>query len=137
MKKAFKLITLICVVASMFAMSSCKKSQEDLIVGTWKLTAIDSEPQNPFALFLVGSTFAFNADKTMTATVSIFGQTEVSNGTYTINDGKLVMTIDGEALAAEIKTLDKKNLSIFLEETDEDEDGQPMTIKMTWNFERQ
>lgn len=134
MKKAFKVLTLVCFVAALFTMTSCTKSQEDLIVGTWKITKVDSEPVNPFVGFL-GTTLTFNADNTMSTSQEMLGEVETTNGTYKINNGKIVMTIDGDPQDAEIKTLDKKNLVLYLEEIDE-EDPQ-FSIKMTWTLERQ
>lgn len=128
MKNIFKLLTIVCFVASVTMFSSCKKSNEDLIVGTWKCSSITSEPQDPFMNLFVGFTFTFNADKTLVANV----RDEVGKGTYTVDGNKLTMTLEGESMVADIITLDKKKLSFSYTETDVDE-----PVKVTMNFDKQ
>ena len=133
MKNVFKLLTVVCLVATMTTLTSCKKSNEDLIVGTWKCTSVTCEPQNPFMNLLVGCNFTFNADKTLVT--SIFD--EQSTGTYAVDGNKLTMTVDGETIVADIKSLDKKNLSFAYTEEDEDDEGNPVTVTVTMNFDKQ
>ena len=133
MKNVFKLLTVVCLVATMTTLTSCKKSNEDLIVGTWKCTSVTCEPQNPFMNLLVGCTFTFNADKTLVT--AIFD--EQATGTYAVDGDKLTMTVDGETIVADIKSLDKKKLSFAYTEEDEDDEGNPVTVTVTMNFDKQ
>ena len=129
MKNIFKLLTIVCFVASVTMFSSCKKSNEDLIVGSWKCSSITSEPQeDPSLNLFIGATFTFNADKTRVANVL----DEVGKGTYAVDGNKLTMTLEGESMVADIITLDKKKLSFSYTETDEDE-----PVKVTMNFDKQ
>ena len=128
MKNIFKLLTIVCFVASVTMFSSCKKSNEDLIIGTWKCSSITCEPQDPFMNLFIGVTFTFNADKTLVANAL----DEVGKGTYAVDGNKLTMTIEGESMVADIITLDKKKLSFSYTETAEDE-----TVKVTMNFDKQ
>lgn len=141
MKKAFKVLSIVCFVAALFTMTSCTKSQEDLIVGTWKVSNVVSEPENPFVLMMVGTTFTFNADNTCSTSTTFMGMTNVQNGTYTIADGKLSMTLTDEdgsdTEVFDIKKLDKSNLSLYFEDKDTDFDGNPITMKITLELARQ
>ena len=130
MKNVFKILTVVCFVAAMTTFTSCKKSNEDLIVGTWKCTSVQTVPADPFANLLAGVIFTFNADKTMA--VNSFG--ENGKGTYSIKGNTLTMTVENDPRTAEIKTLDKKKLTFSYDEVD-DEDGS--TINITMNFDKQ
>ena len=131
MKKVFKLFTVVCFVAALACMSSCTKSQEDLIIGSWKATTVTSEPANPFAMLLNGTVFTFNADNTFSITIDALAG-EGTTGTYTIADNKLSMTSEGETIVGEIKTLDKKKLVFSMVETDED-----VTMTITFDCDKQ
>lgn len=134
MKKVFKLFTVVCFVAALASMTSCTKSQEDLIIGSWKATSVTSEPANPFISLLNNTVFTFNADNTCTILVASFGEEEddITKGTYTIADSKLTITADGETMACDVKTLDKKKLIFSITETDEDG-----TMTVTFDCDKQ
>lgn len=109
MKKVFKLFTVVYFVAALASMTSCTKSQEDLIIGSWETTSVTSEPANPFITILNGTIFTFNADNTF----SVIPERLVGDGTtgtYTIADNKLTMNAEGEPMVCDIKTLDKEKL---------------------------
>lgn len=123
---------MVCLIATMALMSSCQK-QEDLIVGTWKLEELTCTPDNPMmSSFMKDLTFTFNADNTCTMALTIFGETDTDNGTYTISNDKLTITIDGEPAVCDVLELNKKNLEFVVEETDEDG-----TISLDMKFKRQ
>lgn len=133
MKKAFKVLTMVCLVATMALMSSCAKDKEDLIVGSWKLTAIESTPANPFAQIMVNNmTLNFNADKTGTVVV-VFGDVDESKCTWSINDEKLTLKYvdeeDDDAITFDIVDINKKEMKLI--EVEEDE-GVTMTMNMTF-----
>ena len=137
MKKAFSFLTIVCFVATLVTFTSCQKSQEDLIVGTWKCTSVTCVPENPFVNLLIGTTFTFNADNTFTLTQ----YNETNNGTYAIADSKLTFTIDEETGVMEISKLDKKNMVLVMRDSyeDYDDDGNPVTVEnvITMNFDKQ
>lgn len=134
MKKAFKVLTMVCLVATMALMSSCAKDKEDLIVGSWKLTNVESTPANPFAQILVNNmSFTFNADKTGTVAVNVFGENDESACTWSIDNDKLTIKYvdeeDDEPIVADILSLDKKELKI---QSVEEEEGVRVTMDMTF-----
>lgn len=134
MKKAFKVLTMVCLVATMALMSSCAKDKEDLIVGSWKLTNVESTPANPFAQILVNNmSFTFNADKTGTVAVTVFGENDESACTWSIDNDKLTIKYvdeeDDEPIVADILSLDKKELKI---QSVEEEEGVRVTMDMTF-----
>lgn len=117
MKKVFKLFTVVCFVAALASMTSCTKSQEDLIIGSWKTTSVTSEPADPFMTLLNGTIFTFNADNTFSMALTFLGETDSTMGTYTIADNKLTMNAEGEPMVCDIKTLDKEKLVFSTTET--------------------
>ena len=133
MKNVFKLLTVVCLVATMTTLTSCKKSNEELIIGTWKCTSAVSEPQDPFLNLLVGCTFTFNSDKTLVTTLF----DEQTKGTYTVDGDKLTFVVEGETTVAEIKKLDKKNLTFVYTVEDEDDEGNQSKMSVTMNFDKQ
>ena len=132
MKKVFKLFTVVCFVAALASMTSCTKSQEDLIIGSWKATSVTSEPANPFISLLNGTVFTFNADNTFSMALTFLGETDSTMGTYTIADNKLTLTAEGETIVCDVQTLDKEKLVFSMTETDEDG-----TMTTTYNCDKQ
>lgn len=112
MKKAIKFFTLAAVLVSMFAFTSCKKT-EKLIIGTWAITDIqnatdmDAEDIAMMKLF----TFTFNDDNTM-----VYGMTGIYEikGTYEIDDDLLIITQTFENVSETdsllIKSIDKTEM---------------------------
>lgn len=130
MKKAFRILTMVCLVATMTMMTSCQK-QEDLIVGSWKMSEIKCTPENPLlVLFMNNITFTFNADNTFSMTTVVFDETDTQNGTYSIADDKLTLIVEGDPMVCDVLTLDKKTLEFVMTETDED---QTFSIDMKFN----
>jgi hypothetical protein len=121
--KSIKFFAAMFVAASMFAFTGCSKDYEDEIIGTWKVTSIivtetfngqshteDETPQGE-------NTLTFNEDKTVVATTVEEGHTETENGTYSIDDDTLIMTLEGET----------QRLAI-------DIDGNDMTLTLNQSF---
>lgn len=129
MKKTFKFVALALVMVSMFAMSSCKKT-EKLIVGEWTVSEIkdipdaEMDPEEVAMMKLV--TFTFNDDNTMTLGVAGFFSMP---GTYEIDDDILTISTvsDGESDVEKylIKSISKKEMCWG------DPEGQPGTIVLT------
>lgn len=93
--KNFKYILIIFVTLSV-SVSSCTDDDDDLgnpIVGTWSLSEADGD-------FEVGiiATFKENGSGTLTATVTLFGETvsETDSFTWSTDGDQLTMTMDGE-----------------------------------------
>lgn len=148
MKKVINSISIACFIAAVFATTSCSKSQEELIVGTWKATSVTSTPENPLAVFFKGMTYTFNANNTCSVHVSVMGVDSTANGAYTIADGQLTLTMkggDGESDSSVmgIRTLDKKNLVLLVEDGSMDmveivdSEGNRIHTEVTINCERQ
>lgn len=121
--KSMKFFAAMFVAATMFAFTGCSKDYEDEIIGTWKVTSIsvtetfngqshteDETPQGEYTL-------TFNEDKTVVATAVEEGHTETDNGTYSIDDDTLIMTLEGET----------QRLAI-------DIDGNDMTLTLNQSF---
>lgn len=93
--KNFKYL-LIMFVALSVSVSSCNDDDDDMgnpIIGTWSLSESDGD-------FEVGitATFKENGSGTLTATVTLFGETasETDSFTWSTDGDQLTMTMDGE-----------------------------------------
>ena len=112
MKNIFKLLTIVCFVASVTMFSSCKKSNEDLIVGTWKCqyysyeySYFDAETQtykwdgqkhsDPGVIY-----WEFKADGSFVSTNIVFARMDEQKeyagqtGWWAIKDGKFAYGYD-------------------------------------------
>ena len=133
MKKAFSFLTIVCFVASLSIFSSCSKSQDDLVIGTWKCTHATCTPYTQLINMYLDFTLVFNSDMTMSGT--ILGHTE--SGTYTIDKDKLTTDFGGKVTPMDIKKLDNKNLSVSFINESHDDDGNPITYVYELDFDRQ
>ena len=143
MKNIYNFLILVSIVAAIFALASCKKTNEDLIVGTWRCTSATLNPddfteaERVVALY-TSAKYLFTAEKYF----AVAHPTETSYGFYTIDGDKLGIVIRGseEAIMAQINHLDSKNLTFtFTQEVyDEDENGEGRNIKtaVTLNLEK-
>lgn len=109
--------------ASLFALTSCEKAPEDLIVGTWNLTAINvktggvSMDIDPAEMGVMDMQYTFKADGTLTASVE--GETITAN--YSVTEGEpatLSLIVEGETATITIKQLDKESLVLVQSEED-------------------
>lgn len=125
-------------IVAMISLSSCKKDNEDLIIGKWNVVSQSAMGQT-MNLSQMGMTMTweFLKDGTgnMNMTMNFMGQTmdESEAFSYTVDGDKLIMTAEGETETVTIVNLDKKVLELEMTDVDEDS-GAPMTIKM--NCER-
>lgn len=130
MKKAIKFFTLAAVLVSMFAFTSCKKT-EKLIIGTWAVsdiqnaTDMDAEQMAMMKLF----TFTFNDDNTMSYGVTGVYEME---GTYEIDDDLLIITQtfdnESESDSLLIKSITKTEMCLA-DPTGEDPEVMVLTKK--------
>ncbi len=116
MKHIFKVFSLALLVGAMFTFSSCKKDNQELIIGTWSLTegtSNDPEMSAVLPMMIGNMAMEFTEDGVVTTAMTMLGQTQNTTGTYTIDGDKLTMIDeDGETSTATIKELTKKKLTL-------------------------
>ncbi len=93
--KNFKYV-LIMLIALSVSVSSCNDDDDDMvnpIVGSWSLSEADGD----FEVSIL-ATFAENGSGTLTATVTLFGESasETDSFTWSTKGDQLTMTMDGE-----------------------------------------
>ena len=87
MKKSI-FATLMAVVLTL-GLVSCNKTEKK-IIGTWECTSAEiSNPEEGEELAMIGTTFTFNSDKT----VSITSEGHTETGTYSVKDEDLIITV--------------------------------------------
>lgn len=125
MKKTLKFAALLLGIFTMICMTSCKKDNEDLIIGKWNVTSLtaDNMTMNPSQMGMT-MTWEFKNDNTgeMVMVMNLMGQqmNETSSFNYTIDGDKIQFKLDGENAIATIKTLDKKSLEFEVSGFDEE-----------------
>ncbi len=143
MRSLVKISAVVCLVISMTTLASCKKTNEDLIVGTWRCTSATLNPDDfteaeRVVASYTSAKYLFTAEKYF----AVADPTGTSYGYYTIDGDKLGIVIRGseDAIMAQINHLDSKNLTFtFTQEVyDEDENGESLNIKVavTMNLEK-
>ena len=128
-KSIFGLI--LAALVSLFALSSCEPEPVDMIVGTWKLTAMNISA-NGMSMDIdpkvagIDYTYSFGNNGTATLVISN-GQasSEISTVTYTVteSEGKSIITFttpDGEVSTVEMIHLDATRLVLKVHEFDGD-----------------
>jgi hypothetical protein len=128
----------VAAIVSLFALTSCEKEPEDLIVGKWTMTTINityggiSMDFDPSEVDMA-ATFTFKADGTGSLLDS--ENTEAMPFTYRMlveGDKQLLsFTLDGETILFDVLTLSDESLVLSQEEN---EDGE--SIKTTMTFTR-
>lgn len=106
-------------------MLGCEKSPEKLIVGTWKVTEMEMMGQK--SPVPAGMVMVFDFQKYGNFTISTPGGS--AGGTYTISDKTLTMSFEGDIRTAEIKSITKKELALYMAIDD--------VMNGTFYFERQ
>jgi len=91
-----------------------RKSNAELIVGKWEVAKGERAP--------AGSVAEFTKDGKLKVNRKAFGQTKSMEGTYKVEEDKLITTIEGETETDTIKTLNATTLII--------EDSRGKTIEM-------
>lgn len=126
MKKTLKFAALLLGIFTMICMTSCKKDNEDLIIGKWNVTSMTANnmTMNPSQMGMT-MTWEFKKDNTgeMNMVMDFMGEqtNETSPFNYTIDGDKIQFKLDGETAIATIKTLDKKTLEFEVSSFDEEE----------------
>ena len=138
--KSIKFFAAMFVAASMFALTGCSKDYEDEIIGTWKVTSITitetfngqshTEEETPQGEY----TLTFNEDKTVVATTVEEGHTETDNGTYSIDDDTLIMTLEGETQRLAID-IDGDDMTLTASESFS-EGGMTASMKMVMKLKK-
>ena len=152
MKKAFKVLAMFVMVASMAVLSSCSK--EDNIVGKWQFESmtmsgenIDPETQQLFDaevalmnVFLKDMVWEFKSDNTLVASgldedMDMFA----GNATYSI-EGSTLTIFDAEypdePEVYDIVTLNGSKLVLSTSIEEEDEEGEIVKLTGTLEFKR-
>lgn len=125
MKKFRFAALMMCFVAMGLMFTSCSKN-EDLIIGKWKCVKMVSDGRTfttPDEETGVGSIWEFKADGSLSMGVSGFAV----NGTYTLKDDVLTMTIMGDVQKANIEKLTKSKMIL----------SDPEDSKTTIEFDKQ
>lgn len=128
-KSIFGLI--LAAFVSLFALSSCEPEPADMIVGTWKLTAMNISA-NGISMDIdpkvagIDYTYSFGNNGTATLVISNSqASSEISTVTYTVteSEGKSTITFtttDGEVSTVEMIHLDATRLVLKVHEFDGD-----------------
>ena len=139
MKNIYNFLILVSIVAAIFMLASCKKTNEDLIVGTWRCTSVTCNPSDfseaeRFSALYTSAKFLFTAEKY----VAVAFPSETSYGYYTIDGDQLGIAIWGNEnpVIAQINHLDSRNLTFtFTDEAyDEDENGEGRHINVDYTL---
>ena len=129
MKKITKVLTLLLFVASLTAMTSCKKVDKNLIVGSWKCSAATlTEYGQPVPyISAVGLVWEFQSDGTLIAELAPEIDIESVTSTYAISGNQLTISYrdddgDLESETYTINELTKTKLKITENEYEFDDD---------------
>lgn len=119
MKKAFGILTLFVVLASMASLTSCTKDNEAGIVGTWKCTSVVITYDDGEVYDATG--FIFNDDVEFKADGTFYMEDEYE-GDYTVSGSTLVLyagteyeevytikKLTGSALELEAREIDEED----------------------------
>ena len=88
MKKAFGILTLFVILASMASLTSCTKDNSDSIVGTWKCTSVVINYDDGEVFDATG--MIFNDDLEFKSDGTFYVEDEYE-GDYTVSGSKLVL----------------------------------------------
>ena len=128
-KSIFGMILALC--ASLFALSSCESEPVDMLLGSWKLTAMNISA-NGISMDIdpsvagIDYTYSFRGDGTATLVItSSATSSEVANCNYTVTevDGESIITFtstEGEVSTAKMTHLDATQLVLKVNEFDGD-----------------
>ena len=105
------LATLLCVI-SLATLSSCKKDNEDLIIGKWKCTSAAMLSLGPEGEMEenekeIGKVWEFKSNGTL------YKEGEMM-GTYIVNGSTLTITADGMSIPCQISNLTRNELDFSI-----------------------
>lgn len=134
MKKTLMTIAVIFCAAMAMTLTSCKKDAEDLIIGDWELVNMEmtnsvSGLTGNYAMYNgdttaieepeagESQTMTFKKDGTVTiVTIEPEEETQTENGTYTIENENITLTVNNESQVFQL-AVDKKTLSLTMADT--------------------
>ena len=141
------------VLCGLCVLTSCKKEEEDLLIGTWDLvkmqttvSAVGTVTIDPMTITqeVNQTSVTFNSNGTWTSTsVNEKGKTENEKGTWNVKDGKLY--IQSESVNPDdmlvngmtIESLTAKELVLsYTEESSTEDDGVRYTGKVVMTFNK-
>lgn len=127
-------IAVIFCAAMAMTLTSCKKDAEDLIIGDWELVNMEmtnsvSGLTGNYAMYNgdttaieepeagESQTMTFKKDGTVTiVTIEPEEETQTENGTYTIENENITLTVNNESQVFQL-AVDKKTLSLTMADT--------------------
>lgn len=145
MKHIFKVFSLALLVGAMFTLSSCKKDNQDLIIGKWSLTSATTDDDlmsELFPLLIDHLTYEFTDDGILTVTAST-GDSAIDeflcgSTNYSIEGNNLIVKAEDEEGRTDINTITIDEItknSLTLTEVIETIDGVP-TSTATQKFKK-
>lgn len=146
MKKSLKTLAAVVIAALTFGLTACTKDADDLIIGSWEMTSmtysidISGAPEDSWSRSNTwtpeqgeSTVWTFNKDNTVTVTDTENGETTTENGTYSVKDNTLTMTVDSETEILNIDNIDKKSMTLSINYSETDE-GVTHTESLVINF---
>ena len=131
MKTQKKVLVLLLVFALALSVAACGGSgggSSSDLVGTWSVTGgtyfgLDDEgvPEG------MSITFEFKKDGGFALTVSLFGESETAEGTWTVSGSKVTMTVDDDPLTTSY-TISGNTLNMTVVDTSASEDGETLVF---------
>lgn len=115
MKKYF----IISAILAVLGLASCNKEESKAIVGTWEATTIEMTIEGikmevDITEVGAGMSFLFKADGTGSVTEAVDGSTMTMNFEYTLSDGMLTLTIEGDSESIPV-TIDGNRMSMIMD----------------------
>ena len=122
MKKAIKVMAMVLFVVGMTTLSSCTKSNEELILGKWKLDTISATYEgSSFEMTVADLAALIGADDEFTDFIVEFKDNgyvymEDESAAYSIDGDKLTVTQDGESIEMTISKISSSSMTLEAEE---------------------
>lgn len=115
MKKYF----IISAILAVLGLTSCNKEESKAIVGTWEATTIEMTIEGikmevDITEVGAGMSFLFKADGTGSVTEAVDGSAMTMNFEYTLSDGMLTLTIEGDSESIPV-TIDGNRMSMIMD----------------------
>lgn len=115
MKKYF----IISAILAVLGLASCNKEESKAIVGTWEATTIEMTIEGikmevDITEVGAGMSFLFKADGTGSVTEAVDGSAMTMNFEYTLSDGMLTLTIEGDSESIPV-TIDGNRMSMIMD----------------------
>lgn len=127
MKTQKRTLVLLLVFALALALTACKSDSSGDLVGTWNLTGGTYFGEGIFSEDGISIDFEFKKGGSFAMTISAFGESDTTEGTWKVSGDKVTMTVNNEPLSANFK-VSGKTLTMTIVDSGSD-DGE--TLKFT------